>query len=109
MEFQAFLMKDEYFMLLSEQEKAYISNRILEEVRGRMMEDIVLLETYKALNNKRYQVFKLRFERGEFDMVVYDKESFECRIYEIKHSKEIAKEQVRHLVNQEMLSITEKR
>ncbi len=103
------LMKDEYFMLLSEQEKSYISNRILEEVRGRMMEDIVLLETYKALNNKRYQVFKLRFERGEFDMVVYDKEAFECRIYEIKHNKEIAKEQVRHLVNQEMLSITEKR
>ena len=40
-------MKDEQFSALSEYDKTQITGRILEEVRGRMMEDIVLLETMR--------------------------------------------------------------
>ena len=47
-----------------------IEKRILDEIRGRMMEEIVLLETKIAKPTK--QVFQLQFAVGEFDMVVFD-------------------------------------
>lgn len=103
------LLQDEYFMQLDEREKTYIQDRILEEVRGRMLEDIVLIETAKALNSTRYKVFKLQFDRGEYDMVVYDKSEHSCDVYEIKHSDKMITEQTKHLTNEEMLALTERR
>ena len=101
------LMKDETFMQLGKEEKAFITERILEEVRGRMLEDIILLETSKALG-KKYDVFKLRFDRGEYDMVVCDRKNNKVAIYEIKHSKEIVAEQTRHLQDKEKCGLVEK-
>lgn len=57
-------------------------------MRGRMMEDIVLLET--KMSKPRKQVFRLQFPVGEYDMVVVDPEEIECEVYEIKHSAESA-------------------
>lgn len=99
------LMQDEVIGMLPETEKEYISDRILEEVRGRMLEDIVLLEASKALG-KNYKVFKLQFGGGEFDMVIRDNKSNTCAVYEIKHSREYVPEQARHLRNEAMLSMT---
>ena len=70
-----------------------------------MMEDIVLLETKIA--NPKKQVFQLQFAVGEFDMVVSDNANATCEIYEVKHSKEQAKEQYRHLIDEEKLKSTE--
>ena len=47
------LTKDELFAALSEYEKNMVSERILEEVRGRMMEEIVLLEIYKSAKKQK--------------------------------------------------------
>ena len=93
------LMKDETFASHSELEKTQVTERILEEVRGRMMEDIVLLETMKAAD-KHHRVFKLQFAAGEFDMVIYDEKENSCEIFEIKHSGRQAPEQYRHLVDE---------
>ncbi len=102
------LSQDQLFASLSEQEKTLVSERILEEVRGRMMEEIVLLETFKAASrNKR--VFKLIFAGGEFDMVIYDSKNNTCECYEIKHSDQIVPAQTRYLVDEEMLERTRKR
>ena len=97
------LMKDDTFSQLSDDERTYITERILEEVRGRMLEDIILLETMKALW-KDYDVFKLQFAAGEYDMVVYGKNRQGCAAYEVKHSDKCVAEQARHLRNKEMLS-----
>lgn len=102
------LLKDKTFFSLSEYEKKKVTERILEEVRGRMLEDIVLLETMKAAG-RDYRVFKLQFAAGEFDMVVYDTEENCCDIYEIKHSKKAVPNQYRHLVDEEKCQQTEKR
>ena len=102
------LMNDKEFLSASEQEKELAANRILDEVRGRMTEDIVLLETMKHLENKR-KVFKLQSARGEFDMVIYDKRENCCEIYEVKHSKEIVPEQYRHLISPEECEPAQKR
>lgn len=94
------LMKDEYFMSYPARERAAICDRILEEVRGRMLEEIVLLETMKSLP-RNCRAFKLEFAIGEFDMVIFDQDRFETGIYEIKHTDKPAKEQCKHLLDKE--------
>lgn len=102
------ILKDETFFSLSEYEKKMVTERILEEVRGRMMEDIVLLETMKVAE-RNSRVFKLQFAADEFDMVVYDTEENYCDIYEIKHSEKAVSNQYRHLVDEEKCRQTEGR
>ena len=102
------LMKDELFLNLSEREREAITGRILEEVRGRMLEDIILLETSKALGS-RYKVCKLQFASGEFDMLVYDRDENCCAAFEIKHSRQAVDEQTRHLRDSGKCSLTERR
>ena len=89
------ILQDEKFSSFSATERAYILERILSEVKGRMLEDIILIETKMA--NSKKQVFQLRFAIGEFDMVVADSETATCEIFEIKYSKEIIDKQYQHL------------
>ncbi len=102
------ILQDETFLLISEREKERVSERILEEVRGRMLEDIVLLETKKAIGNQ-YKVFKLQFDNGEFDMVIYDKKTDSFQAYEIKHSSKIVPEQTKHLRDEKKLEQARRR
>lgn len=99
------LMQDEKFRELSLPERKRVTERIIDEIKGRMMEDIVLLET--KLSRKNCEVFKLQFAVGEFDMVVFDPEEGSCEIYEIKHSTEIVPGQYRHLLNEQKRRDTE--
>lgn len=103
------LMQDAYFASISEADKAYITGKILDDVKGRMLEDIVLLEVCKAAPSTM-EAFKFKFDAGgEFDMVIYDKASQNCRIYEIKHSTEANEKQTLHLRDAEKCQIVEKR
>lgn len=101
------LMKDPVFSQISDAEKTYVIQRINNEIMGRMMEEIVMLETTR--HRKNCDVFKLVFDIGEFDMVVYDRTKATCEIFEVKHSKVKSEEQVRHLVDQDKLKQTEQR
>lgn len=95
------LMKDEIFSTYPAASRGEICNLILEEVRGRMLEEIVLLETIKTLPRGK-RAFKLEFGAGEIDMVVLDEEQYCCRLFEIKHAENTDPHQYRHLVNEEM-------
>ena len=99
------LMQDDRFRNLSFNERKRITERILDEVKGRMMEDIVLLET--KLSKKNCEVFRLQFAVGEYDMVVFNPEEGNCQIYEIKHSKEMVLQQCRHLLDEQKSKETE--
>lgn len=99
------LLLDETFRNTAIAERIAIEERILDEIRGRMMEEIVLLET--KLARPEMQVFQLQFAVGEFDMVVFDPVHACCEIYEIKHSDKIAAEQCRHLLNPRKCAETE--
>lgn len=98
------LLKDENFQNISAIERKRIIDRILDEIKGRMMEEIVLLETKKAQPKK--EVFKLKFAVGEFDMVVCDPENVTSELYEIKHSVEAVPQQYRHLVDEQKCKYT---
>ena len=103
------LMQDAYFASIPEADKAYITGKILDDVKGRMLEDIVLLEVRKTAPSTM-EAFKFKFDAGgEFDMVIYDKAGQNCRIYEIKHSTEANEKQTLHLRDAEKCQIVENR
>ncbi len=101
------LLLDETFSALSLAERTAVQQRILTDIKGRMLKDIVLLET--KLTTPKKQVFVLQFPVGEFDMVVFDPNAGSCRIFEIKHSEEAAPQQYRHLIDAEKCAQTEHR
>ena len=101
------LLLDAKFQELSIGERQHILERLLNEIRGRMMEDIVLLETKIAKPDKK--VFKLQFTVGEFDMIVFDQKTLSCQIYEIKYSKEQVPEQYRHMKDEDKCALTSHR
>ena len=99
------LLADKTFEALSLEERKRITERILGEIKGRMLEDIVLLETKLARKNET--VFKLQFAVGEFDMVVANEKDATCEIFEIKHSAARSPEQYKHLTDEQKCSATE--
>lgn len=101
------LLIDKEFSSLSVAERKTVQERILSEIRGRMLEDIVLLET--KISNPKQQVFVLQFPVGEFDMVIFDPDAGNCKIFEIKHSDKVVSTQYRHLVDIKKCADTEHR
>ena len=91
------LIQDDAFRAYDLSDRSRAVDRILTEVKGRMMEDIVLLETQTARRDAK--VFRLQFAVGEFDMVVFHPDTASCEICEIKHSTEAVPEQARHLMD----------
>lgn len=101
------LIQDEYFKSISAIDKKYIIDKILSDVKGRMLEDIVLLEVNKTLN-KNQEAFKFKFATGgEFDMVIVDNNKLTCKIYEIKHSDKVVDKQARFLLDKEKCDLIE--
>ncbi|MBQ3791303.1 MAG: AAA family ATPase, partial [Lachnospiraceae bacterium] len=94
------LMKNDEFLRVSAKKRKAITDLILEEVKGRMLEEIILLETIKALPRGK-RAFKLLFPTGEYDMVIHDENAITCEIYEIKHSSQRDPGQVRYLTDPE--------
>lgn len=103
------LMKDRYFQSVDERDRSYITSKILDDVKGRMLEDIVTLEVNKkAGKNKKAFKFKL-ISGGEIDMIIADETIGQCEIYEIKHSDKAVPEQAKFLKNEMICNIIEKR
>ena len=99
------LLIDEKFSSLEIKEAERIVVRILSEIKGRMLEEIVLLESKLSLKNK--EVFKLQFNFGEYYMVIYDKELASVNLYEIKYNDEVFEEQYKHLLDEEKNNLVE--
>ena len=94
------LMNDDEFMIFPAKKRKAVTDIILEDVKGRMLEEITLLETIKTLPRGK-RAFKLEFGSGEFDMVIFDENNVNCEIFEIKHSSKIDKNQYKNLLNDE--------
>ena len=99
------LVRDAVFAAFPLTERNQAKERLLSTIQGKMMEDIILLETKMAY--PQFEVFKLKFAVGEFDMVVFDPETASCKIYEIKHSTEIHPKQTQHLTDEKKCADTE--
>ena len=93
------LLRDPTFADVAPVERGRIIERIRTEIKGRMMEEVVLLET--KLARPACEVFKLQFDVGEIDMVVFDMQHGFCELYEVKHSDARVPQQRRHLLDGE--------
>lgn len=93
------LLEDNCMRDIPIEERDWVKTRILSEIQGRMLEDIILMETRLSLPAKK--VFVLKFPVGEFDMVIFNPEGLCCELYEIKHSTVITENQYRHLVDED--------
>ncbi len=102
------LMGGERFLSMSELDKKQLAEKVLEDVRARMLEEIVLLETEKAMEG-RYQVYKLQISAGIFSMVVYDTFRNSCTVCELRNGGRMAPEQYHRLSDAEKYSQIEKR
>lgn len=102
------LSDDEEFGKIDQHLQLIIKDKIIEDIQGRMLEDIVFYET-KRTARKNQDVFKLRFASGEYDMVIYDRNANTCEVYEVKHSTEKSHYQTRHLLDEEKIRLTEER
>ena len=83
-----------------------IKEKLLSDVKGRMIEDIIIYETSINIS----QVFKMYFaNKGEYDMVVLNDEELVSYVYEIKHASTFNRDQTKHLINKELKTIFEKK
>lgn len=101
------LVLDEKFNELSAVERQNVIDRVMSSIMGEMLEELVLLET--KLANPKKEVFQLQFDRGEFDMVIYDPATLTCEIYEIKHNENVYPDHYAHLTDEKKCADTEHR
>ena len=102
------LSDDGEFIKIDQRLQNIVKAKIIEDIQGRMLEDIVFYETKRSAKRSE-DVFKLKFAVGEFDMVVYEKNTNTCQVYEVKHSVEYSPQQAKHLLNEEKTELTEQR
>ncbi len=102
------LVSSERFLGMSELDKMTLTERVLQDVRDRMLEDIILLETEKAMEG-RCQVYKLQINSGIFGMVVYDTKENSCMVCELRNGPRMAPEQYRRLADADKFVQIEKR
>lgn len=83
---------------------------VLDSVRGRILEEIVLYETAEALG-REFTVSRFRFgiRGGEFDMAVHDTRTGRTAVFEVKHSARVSPSQRRHLSDPEKVASVEGR
>ncbi|WP_022765812.1 AAA family ATPase [Butyrivibrio sp. XPD2006] len=85
---------------LSEREKTQMEHMILGDIKRRMVEDTVFLETQKELPKSK-KTFKLQFDTGELYMVLYDTKTDTCELYEMLHDDNATKVQDNSLLKKE--------
>lgn len=77
-----------------------------------MTEQIVVFETSNALSPDKYMVCKVSFSnsdsnKGEYDMLIYDKAANSYFAFEIKHTTEPNSKQYNHLLNEDFKKVTD--
>lgn len=107
------LNEDDYFKSLNAFIKESIISTLLNDIKGRMLEDIIhvailknCIKSYKSKYD--YYVFKYKFiKNGEYDIVEVDRKRLTVNLYEIKHSNKINKNQIKYLNDDNMINAIE--
>ena len=98
------LLKDESLQRYDRSLLEAVKEKLLSDVKGRMIEDIIMLES--AMKNPK--TFKMFFPlEGEYDMAVLDDESYSSSVYEIKYSTASNPHQTRFLKDEHLQKIYE--
>lgn len=96
------LLDNEEFKSLDEIKREMIADTITGDVSGRILEDSVLLDTFKSLDPSIYIVRKFTLGSKEVDMLVLDKTTKFVYLFEIKLSDKVVDKQYRWLIDSEI-------
>lgn len=102
-----------YFGEILSSKKEEIKKFIDHQIKGNMLEQIIMFDVSKSLDKNRYLIFKPVFIKkiknendkeieknlGEYDLFIYDNVNKNYYIFEIKYSKKINNLQDQHLKN----------
>jgi len=104
-----FIENEVHYKRFNERAKQIIKSKLDQKIKGDMTEQIVLFDTRRSLSPEKYLAVKPQFKingvvQGEYDMLIYNKESNEYYAYEIKHTSNPYPEQTKHLINPEFRS-----
>ena len=84
--------------VLSHSQRNYICELITNDIKGRMLEDIIYYQLAKDdILAKEYEVTKFKSPYGEFDVVLINKKTDTAIAIEIKHSAAVNAKQARYL------------
>lgn len=111
------LIRDRHFSgWASSQNRLMVYRKLIQGVQGRLLEDAIALELQARVGGifssdgfmQKYDIFRFNFSpkmNGEYDIVIFDVETSEYVIFEIKHSKNQNDGQLRWLASQRHLDI----
>lgn len=113
-EAKKFIESEKYYKELSTNEKQYLESKLDEKIKGDMTEQIILYDVFKSLDKKQYLVTKPVFfvdgqRKGEYDMLIYDKQKNVHWGFEIKHTNSLFFKQEQHLQNNDFAEIMNKK
>lgn len=113
-EAKKFIESEKYYKELSTNEKQYLESKLDEKIKGDMTEQIILYDVFKSLDKKQYLVTKPVFfvdgqRKGEYDMLIYDKQKNVHWGFEIKHTNSPFFKQEQHLQNNDFTEIMNKK
>jgi hypothetical protein len=103
---------------LDDMTRAEISKRLLSDIKGQMLEDIVKTDLVmnpifqKDRINEVFDVYRIRkfgSDSGEFDITICNAQTKAACVMEVKHSDKQVPEQTKHLKNEELCKEFEKR
>ena len=95
------------------EDKTIFMQRTDQFVKGILLENIILSETYKCyqeIDRKRFYVSQLSvgpvddLPDAEADLIIVDMEKKESYLFEIKHSDQVVDKQTRHLRNEDFIN-----
>ena len=99
---QVEVLKSTSLLPYSVTEREELSKVLLNDIKGRILEDIIFYQLSKDADfNKDYVLdkFKTAAADGEFDIVCIHRRSNEAVVMEVKHSAKRVEKQTRHLNN----------
>lgn len=90
--------------------KAKFIERVDRQVKGDILENLILYDSYKALS-ENYYVTKIRrnSDGKEVDLAIVDKQTKDTYLFEVKYSKEKIENQAKNLVNENFCDYIEDR
>lgn len=99
-----FIETKSYYNDLTFAQKEFMKAKLDEQIKGLMIEQIVIFDVQKDLVNTPYKVCKTVFKNGtdslgEYDMLIYDINKNSYWAFEIKHTTEPYFKQEKHLTN----------
>lgn len=103
------LLADDVAAHLGAAERKIVEETILSLVTDRTLADLVLYRMMLTRKNATTDVFRIRFPRGGFDVVVADREELTCELYEVRNATERTDRQLANLTDPDMLDTVEHR